>query len=339
MVPPIRALTSRPTLRAYFPNPPDNRADDAIAVPNVRPDVLVDDAIRFLEQNHGEKPVFVQVSFHSVHIPLDGRPATVAKYERKPVDPGYPSNPTYAAMVEDMDASVGRMIDALDRLGIAENTLLVFFSDNGGLRRPYLGGGEVTTSNAPLRGEKGNLYEGGIRVPLLVRWPGVVPNGASSPEPVTSVDLYPTFLDAAGVHSPANHVLDGLSLLPVLKGDARDLGREAIYWHYPHYHHGTPAGAIRMGRFKLIERFEDGGVELYDLGNDLSEYNNLASSQPKTALRLHTALAAWRRSVGAKLPTLNPEYDPTRADQWSNRRNGKPVDRASFDRQYGRTEN
>ncbi|CAN5910274.1 sulfatase [soil metagenome] len=293
-----------------------------------RPDFLTGQAIDFLEE-HRDRPVFIHLSYHSVHIPLAATAERIEKYQNKQPFPGYPIHPVYAAMLEDLDASVGRLVEAIDRLGITEQTLLIFFSDNGGLYRGR-GNPEVITSNHPLRGEKGSLYEGGIRVPMIVRWPGRVEPGSMSAEPVTSVDFYPTFLDAAGAGPDVSRQepLDGESLLPILTGSGT-LERPAIYWHYPHYHHWVPAGAIRSGKYKLHESFEDGSIELYDLETDIGEDRDLSTEQPEKAEALRKRLQDWRESVGARMPGPNPEYDPDQAMQWWNRRTGQPLPAAA----------
>jgi arylsulfatase A len=227
------------------------------------------------------------------------------------------NNPVYAAMCEHVDESLGRILAKLDALKLADDTLVIVFSDNGGLYRRFDDTGDTVSSQHPLRGEKGSLYEGGIRVPCIVRWPGVVAPGTTCSVPISSVDLFPTMAEAAGLEVPAN--VDGKSLVPLLKG-ADTLGREAIYWHYPHYHHTTPAGAIRAGRYKLIEFFEDARLELYDLETDIGERHDLSASHPDRAIELRRNLAEWRTKVGAKLPTPNPDHDPARAAEWGNRR-------------------
>ena len=217
-----------------------------------------------------------------------------------------------------LDRSVGRILDTLDKLALAGRTVVVFMSDNGGLRRRFDGNGPLVTTNAPLRDEKGTLYEGGIREPLIVRWPGVVKHGSVCNVPVSSVDFYPTFLEIAGAKGDPGHVLDGESIVPLLK-QTGTLERDAIFWHYPHYHHSTPAGAIRQGDFKLVEFYEDGRLELYNLKNDIAEERNLAAEMPQRAQELQHALAEWRRSVGAEMPTPNPDFDPARAHEWGRR--------------------
>ena len=193
----------------------------------------------------------------------------------------------------------------LDELGLADRTVVIFMSDNGGVAG--------TTSNAPLRAGKGTLYEGGIREPMIVRWPGVVKPGTTSDEVVTSVDFFPTILEMAGAAPDPDpkRALDGVSFAAVLKQTGR-LTREAIYWHYPHYHNTTPGGIIRAGDWKLIEYFEDGRVELYNLREDLGETRDLAAASPEKAQELRKKLADWRTSVGAQMPTPNPDYDPAK---------------------------
>jgi hypothetical protein len=210
----------------------------------------------------------------------------------------------YAALVESVDDSLGRVVDALAELGLTERTILVFTSDNGGLSH----GPRPPTTNAPLRAGKGSPYEGGVRVPLLIAWPGHVAAGAAEDTPVASIDLLPTIADLAGLLSPPN--LDGRSLAPLLtrKGP---LERDALYWHYPHYHPGgsRPYGAVRAGELKLIEYYEDGYLELFDLASDPGETVNLANQRPAEADRLRRRLEAWRQDVQAQMPRPNPDYD------------------------------
>ena len=281
---------------------------------------LTDQALKFIEANK-DKPFFVYLSHHTVHIPLEAPADLVAKYKAK-LKPGrkppQQANPTYAAMVEHLDRSVGRVLDKLDRLHLAERTVVIFFSDNGGLIKIYTGDGPVVTSNLPLRSEKGTLYEGGVRVPLIVRWPGAVKPNTVCSAPVTSVDFYPTILEIAGAPGGAKADVDGASLVGLLQG-GQPPRRDAIYWHYPHYHHCRPCGAVRAGRYKLIEFYEDGRVELYDLAADVGEKTNLAEKLPKKTAELRAKLAAWRKAVGAAMPTPNPNHDPAKAHEWRRR--------------------
>jgi uncharacterized sulfatase len=249
-----------------------------------------------------------------VHLPLSTRPELLKKYRGKAPMPGFPSRPDYAGLLEELDESVGGLLAALDRLGLAENTLVVFVSDNGGLVRDQ--GGKVYTSNAPLRGEKGMLYEGGIRVPAMARFPGVIPPESVCGVPAGTTDLPPTFLELAGVTVPEGRDRpDGISLLPVLRDPSAALPREALFWHLPHYHHSTPASAVRKDDWKLIEFYEDGTRELYDLAKDPGESENLAGVNPDKTTELAGDLAKWREAIGARMPVPNPAYDPARAGE------------------------
>ena len=284
-----------------------NRSDKRVTA-------YTDGALEFIEQNR-DKPFFLYLSHNTVHIPLEAPQELVDKYKNKPKPATGVNNPTYAAMVEHLDRSTERVLDKLDELDLANDTVVIFFSDNGGLRQIYTGNGPIVTANAPLRDEKGTLYEGGIREPLIVRWPGVVKAGSQCDVPVTSVDFYPTFLDIVGAGKPGGQPLDGRSLLPLLRGKGRFADR-AIYWHYPHYHHSTPAGALREDDWKLIEFFEDGTLELYNLRDDLGEENNLAALFPRRTAKLQRKLAAWRRKIDAAMPEPNPDFDPARRTEW-----------------------
>lgn len=280
---------------------------------------LADRAIEFIGENK-ERPFLLMVSHYAVHIPINTTPELLEKYEAKPPMPGYPSRPDYAGLLEEMDRSVGRVVESLDRHGLSENTLVIFTSDNGGLAHQQ--NGTVVTSNAPLRGEKGMLYEGGIRVPCIARWPGVIPNGADCDQPATTLDLCPTFLELAG--RPTDDPLDGTSLVPTLREPRRRDKTRSLYWHFPHYHHSRPSGAIRRGDWKLIEFFDTGELELFNLADDLSGTRNLVDDQPEIARELHESLIAWRRDVQAQMPQENPAYDPERAEEWWSRRKVAP---------------
>jgi len=254
-----------------------------------------------------------------VHIPLEARQELVAYYEQKPKPPAGVNNPVYAAMVAHVDQSVGRILDKIHALGLDDNTIVIFSSDNGGLRQRYDGQGPIVTSNAPLRGEKGTLYEGGIREPLIVRWPGVTAAGTTCAVPVSSVDLYPTILEWAGVPPNAEQPCDGVPLASLLKSRSSPQ-RPGLFWHYPHYHHSAPAGAVRRGDWKLIEFFEGGRRELYNLAEDIGEKHDRAADRPDLAGELHKVLQDWRADVNAAMPTPNPDYDPARAAEWGTRK-------------------
>jgi arylsulfatase A-like enzyme len=275
-------------------------------------DRLTDEAVDFITKSR-DRPFFLYLPHYAVHIPLQARTDAIAKYKAKPAGTSPQSNPIYAAMLESLDRGVGRVLAALDEAGIADRTVVIFTSDNGGLSVKE-GPNTPSTSNAPLRDGKGYLHEGGIRVPLIVRWPGVVKPGATCSVPVSGQDLFPTILVAAGLMPPADAPIDGESLVPLLKGEG-SLKRDALFWHYPHYSNqgGKPGGAVRRGDLKLIESYEDGRVELYDLAHDLGERHDLAAERPDDAARLRTRLADWRRSVDAQMPRPNPEYDPASA--------------------------
>jgi uncharacterized sulfatase len=297
-----------------------------------RIDLLTDQTIWFIEQNK-DRPFFVTLSHHAVHIPLEATPEAIDKYRKKPQPAAGVNHPVYAAMIENLDQSIGRIMAKLADLGLAGRTLVVFTSDNGGLRKIYTGVGEVVSTNAPLRDEKGTLYEGGIRVPMIVRWPGVIEPDAVCDEPTTTADLLPTFCQAAGADLP-NQPIDGMSMVPLFCDCHAKLDREAIYFHYPHYHHSRPAGAVRAGDWKLVEFFDDTPLELYNLKDDISEKTNLAETIPDKANELQQMLANWRESVGARMPESNPRYDPEQAHRWWNRRTNEPIDLEAMARRY-----
>jgi arylsulfatase A len=267
---------------------------------------ITEAAVKFIRENKS-KPFFAYVAYHSVHIPLNVRHDLIEKYKAQP--PGkVHTNYIYAAMIESMDACVGRLIETLRTLKIDDNTIVIFFSDNGGLS-VHEGQHTPATSNAPLRDGKGYNYEGGIRDPLIVVWPGVVKPGTLCDVPVCSIDFFPTFKAIANVPGDIDPNVDGINTVPLLK-QAGPVQRDALFWHYPHYSNqgGKPSGAIRMGDLKLIENFEDGSVELYDLKNDIGEHNNLAEKMPAKAFELEGKLDQWRRATGAQMLEPNPDY-------------------------------
>jgi arylsulfatase A-like enzyme len=277
-------------------------------------DRLTKEAVRFIGENR-DRPFFLYLPHFTVHIPLQAKKEIIARYQARTKAGEGQHNPTYAAMVESLDDSVGAVLKKLDELGIADRTAVFVNSDNGGLL--YEGARrDNVTSNRPLRAGKGHLYEGGIREPLIVRWPGVTKPGSTCHVPVSSVDYFPTIREIAGAGAGGGPPVDGVSLLPLLRG-GKKLGREALYWHYPHYSNqgGPPGGAIREGDWKLIEFYEDGHLELYNLARDLGERTNLAAREPRKAAELHARLKRWRESVHASMPAPNPNYDPAKADQ------------------------
>jgi arylsulfatase A-like enzyme len=272
-------------------------------------DRLGAEAAKYIEQ-HKDKPFFLYLPHFAVHLPVQGKPAIVEKYRARLRPELMQTNAGYAAMVESLDDAVGQVRRKLDELRLTDHTIVIFASDNGG-RVP-------TTSNLPLRVGKGSCYEGGTRVPLIVFWPGVTRAGSVCETPVIGVDLFPTLLEMTGQKSTASKTVDGVSLVPLLRGNGA-LQRDELFWHYPHYHHyqlggTTPYGAIRKGDFKLIEFFDDMRVELYNLKEDLGEQQDLAARMPEKVEQLRARLHAWRKEVGAQMPTRNPQYDPSKPE-------------------------
>jgi arylsulfatase A len=270
-------------------------------------DLLNEAAVQFIEQ-HRQQPFFLYLPHYTVHIPLQAKEELVAKYPPERTFRGQQNNPVYAAMIESLDDGIGRILAKLDELKLTENTIVVFTSDNGGLAT-LEGANTPATSNAPLREGKGFLYEGGIRVPLLVRWPAGIKSGQTNDTVACSVDLLPTLAELCGVKLA--HDVDGTSLATVLRGTG-PVEREAIYWHYPHYANqgGRPGGAIRTGDWKLIEFYETGRRELFNLNSDPRESRNLAAQEPARVQQLAAMLDGWRKSVGAQMMTPNPAYRP-----------------------------
>ncbi|MBL8215566.1 MAG: sulfatase [Bryobacterales bacterium] len=276
-------------------------------------DRLTDLAVDFIGA-HKDRPFFLYLPHFAVHTPIQGKPDKVRKYDAL-AKPDNPQNyGEYAAMIESVDESVGRVMAALRQHGLDDNTLVLFSSDNGGVtslewkKRPV-------TSNLPLRLGKGHLYEGGIRVPTIARWTGVIQPGSRCDEPVVSYDYAPTFAEVAGVDKSKTARMDGRSLAPLFKRGT--LGKRDNFWHYPHYSPqlGKPSAAIRNGDDKLILFFEDRHVELYNLREDIGEKKDLAALQPEKAAALRGRLEAWLRQTKAQLPRPNPNHDPARERQ------------------------
>ena len=283
-------------------------------------DRLTDESIRFMQDNKNA-PFLLYLSFYTVHTPIQPCNRLLEENEARVADTtfsGPPSvkerdgwteqrqdNPAFASMVQAMDENVGRLLKQVDALGLKDNTVVVFTSDNGGLST--LGRTNAPTSNVPLRAGKGWCYEGGIRVPLIVSAPGVTQAQSLCDVPVTSTDFYPTLLQLAGLDPMPGQHADGVSLVPLLKGGA-SLDRKALYWHYPHYHGSmwTPGAAIRSGDWKLIEFYEEDRVELYNLKHDLSERRDLTGEHPDITQRLLGMLRAWQTETGAQMPRPNP---------------------------------
>ncbi|MEN8194567.1 MAG: sulfatase [Bacteroidota bacterium] len=272
---------------------------------------LTNEALTFIETNK-EQPFFLYLPYYAVHTPLQGKEEKIEKYKNKQKTPSH-NNPTYAAMIESVDNGVGKITAKLDELKLSENTVVIFFSDNGGF------GG--ATAMDPLRGSKGMLYEGGIRIPMIVRWEGTINPKTICDTMVIGSDIFPTLTEIAGVEIPENQIVDGKSIVPLLlrkKGFKRD----ALFWHFPAYLQGNykgsrdkyfrtrPCGVVRMGDWKLIEYFEDNELELYNLKSDIGETRNLANDLPKKRDELHKVMKEWRASINAPVPTKrNPEYN------------------------------
>ncbi|MDF7822513.1 sulfatase [Pontiellaceae bacterium B12227] len=272
-----------------------------------RVDIFADQAVKFM-QVYREQPFFMYMSFYSVHTKLEPVPGLVEKYDPSRV------RPDYASMIEKMDQGIGRILNALEQLNLKRNTLVVFTSDNGGIKK--------TSSQAPFRSGKGSYFDGGIRVPLVIRWPGHV-SQALCEVPVSGIDFYPTFLEAAELPVPEGKVLDGVSLTPLFKKRGT-IPERPLFWHFPvylqkyagkgddshdEYFRTRPGSVIRLGRWKLHEYFEDGRIELYDLAADPAERMNFAHIHPEKASAMHQMLKDWRKETNAPVPTeLNPKY-------------------------------
>jgi arylsulfatase A len=290
----------------YKPAPNHDPESDAHNV-----EIITEKSLEFLQKNK-DNPFFLYVTHNTIHTPVMGKKKLVEKYKNKAVANLPQNSPVVAAMIEELDDSVGKLLAKLDELNIADKTIVIFFGDNGGL--------EKSAKQTPLRSGKANLYEGGVREPLIVRWPGVVQQNSTCNEVVTSVDFFPTFLDILGLKNKAGESIDGLSLLPLLHHTGH-LNRKAIFWHYPHYHSSSigPCGAVRMGDFKLIEWFDEticgpgNRFELYNLKHDIGEQNNLSKKLPIKTMQLKNMLANWRKKVGAQIMVPNPDYDPQKA--------------------------
>jgi arylsulfatase A-like enzyme len=292
-------------------------------------DRLTSEALKLIAHRKPDQPFFLHLSLYDVHRPIEAKPALVAKYEAKAARLGLPSvkdapahtednrahgggaipmpdqqvNPVYAAMIETMDTNVGRLMEALTAAGIADDTIMLFTSDNGG---------HLVTSHHPLRGCKGWLYEGGVRVPLIATWPGVTEPGGVCDVPVTNTDILPTLLEACGLPPQPELHKDGISFTALLRGGTRPV-HDALFWHFPHYgNHGSgPCSSIRIGDWKLIEWLEDGGVELFDLAADPSETNDVATRHPDRVQQLRDQLHTWHRDIDANMLRPGPAVGPS----------------------------
>lgn len=308
------------------PKLPDGPAGECLT------DRLTGEAIKLIRENR-DRPFFLNMWYYAVHTPIQAKEHLIEKYRSKAEKMGLDrvkaleegenfhciqkknrriirrlvqSDPVYAGMIDNLDMNIGRLLAAVKEAGQDDNTVVVFYSDNGGLATAE---GSPTT-NLPLSDGKGWMYEGGTREPLIVRWPGVIKPGSGCEVPVTSTDFYPTFLALAGLPPDPKQHCDGVDITPLLKGGSA-LDRDALFWHYPHYSNqgGRPGSSVRRGNMKLIEFFEDGKLELYDLREDPGEKNDLAVKDPPTAKRLHGLLVDWREKVEAKIPERNPAHE------------------------------
>ncbi len=288
---------------------PSSETDPESDAHNV--EAITDKSLDFLDR-HKDHPFFLYVTHNTIHAPVLGKMKLVEKYKNKPGSDRPENNPVLGAMIEELDDSVGRLLKKLEDLKLSDKTIVVFFGDNGGLERD--------AKQTPLRSGKANLYEGGIREPLIVRWPGVVKPSSTCSEPVISVDFFPTFVEILGLKNRITNTIDGVSLLPLLT-QTSPLSPRAIYWHYPHYHSSSigPCGAVRAGNYKLIEWYDEticgpgNELELYNLKEDIGERNNLAGEMPDKTRELKKMLTAWRSHVNAQMLTPNPNYDPNKA--------------------------
>jgi arylsulfatase A-like enzyme len=302
-----------------LPNLPDGPVGEHLPVR------LVDEALELVD-GFGDERFLLYLSFYSVHTPLQAPESLVEKYQAKaatlpagesfePAEQVWPDggarrvrirqdHAVYAAMVESMDTQVGRLLDGLAERGLSDDTLVVFMGDNGGVSTAE----GSPTSNRPLRNGKGWMYDGGIREPMIIKWPGVTAAGSSAADPVISTDFYPTLLEATGLPLRSDQHQDGLSLVPLLSASG-SLSRDALFFHYPHYANqgGFPGGAIRSGRYKLIQRYEDGQTHLYDLEQDVGEQNDLAEAMPAEAAALRDRLYDWYEDVDAKFLRAKPD--------------------------------
>ncbi len=279
---------------------------------------ITDEALNFLDK-YKDKPFFLYVAHHVVHRPIMEHADLIFKYQEKRGSDKLINNPIMGAMIERMDTQIGRLLKKIDDLKLTDNTIVVFFSDNGGYNK--------LQAQDPLRGGKSMLFEGGIRVPFVIRWPGVIKPNTVNSTPVCGIDFFPTFAEIAGIKNlPKN--IDGVSLVPLLTKTG-SIERKALFWHYPHYHRFgyMPSGAIREGRYKLIEWYEKSffneshPVSLFDLESDLSEKNDISEKMPEKTKEFWEKLKQWRKDVGAQEMTKNPNFDPKKALFWNEKVN------------------
>lgn len=261
-----------------------------------------DEAVAFINEHSGQ-PFFLNMCHYAVHTPIEAKPELVEKYKNK--KPTWHKNPPYAAMIESVDQAVGRLIQALEQNKLLDKTLIIFTSDNGGLLH------ERITDNRPLRSGKGYPYEGGIRVPLIIKYPGLVTPGSETDVPVSSIDLFPTITSLTSSGLPKGRAIDGLSLSDLISGKKSGLDRDSLFWHFPHYRLGKeilPYSIIRKGQWKLIKRYEGLEFELFNLADDPGEENDIASNNPGIVAELDGELVNWLKETKARIPRENPDY-------------------------------
>ncbi|MHC4217079.1 MAG: sulfatase [Planctomycetota bacterium] len=284
--------------RTTFPNLPPRKEGEYLT------DREADEAVMFIRR-HAGRPFFLYLCHYAVHSPLQAKADLIERYRAKPAPPDDGQNHApYAAMVHSVDDAMGRILETIEELGMTDNTLILFTSDNGGATHFR------ATDNRPLRSGKGRPYEGGIRVPLIARWPGRIEAGTTSGTPVSTIDLLPTICAATGTPLPAGRPIDGVSLMPLVE-QSGPVDRESLFWHFPHYWWGgrlTPYSVVRYGDWKLIRWYGGDADELYNLATDLDEANDLAAAMPERARELVSMLEAWLAETGAKLPRPNPDY-------------------------------
>jgi arylsulfatase A-like enzyme len=268
-----------------------------------------DEACAFMTA-HRDRPFFLHLAHYAVHTPLEAKADLLEKYQNKE-SPTEQDSPVYAAMVESVDHAMGQVLDTVDELGLAEDTLVIFTSDNGGLD-------PQATDNAPLRSGKGYPYEGGIRIPQIMRWPTRIDPGTECSVPASSVDFFPTLCEVAGVPLPSDRPIDGKSLVPLLMGEG-DLDREALFWHFPHYRGSdvVPYSIVRAGDWKLIKRYEGKTFELFDLSRDVGETTDLSDERPEKVSELDALLQEWLLETGARVPRENPDYQASASNAGS----------------------
>lgn len=274
-------------------------------------DRLTTEASRFI-RDHAKDPFFLYFPHYAVHTPIQGKDSLTEHYQQKIESGMQHTNAEYAAMIQSTDESVGRIMQLLDSLNLRDNTLVVFTSDNGGLELRNI------TQNDPLRAGKGSAYEGGVRVPMIIRWPEADSKIRVLEEPVITMDVFATVANVLGTGGASDYYQDGANLIPLLEGETELLEREALFWHYPHYHPGgaSPYSAVRQDNYRLIEFLEDNHLELYDLEEDIGEQHDLITELPEIGEEMYNLLEAWRAEVEAQIPTENPQYDSLKSAEF-----------------------